>query len=105
MPNDFAVTLSDWSGLLALVLGSLHEPDHVFDQVKGKTVCTGNLLGAFVTFDVGLEDGIEHLVRRQRVGIPLVRAEFRRGRLLDDGHGDDFALPVGASGRRRKRGS
>src|SRR5437016_4168662 len=44
-----------------------------------------------VILDVSLDDGIEHLVGGERVGVLLIRAQFRRRRLVDDRLGDDFA--------------
>ena len=50
-----------------------------------------HLLAALVALDVGLEDLVEELVGRQRVGVELVGAELGRGRPLEHRGGDQLS--------------
>ena len=70
---------------MTLVLGALHQPHHLFDEVERKSVYPSDALGCLIAFDVGLKNGVEDLIRGQRVGIFLIGPEFGGGRLLENG--------------------
>src|SRR5580698_2081423 len=74
--EGFRRDFEDRRGLLALVLGALDQMDHVFDDGRRKTVGRDNLRGGFIALDVGLKDGIENFVGRQRVRILLAGAKL-----------------------------
>ncbi len=58
-----------------------------------------------VTFNVSLEDRVEHVVGRERVGVELAGGELGRRRLVEDVLGDDAPRPGCASGPGGRRAS
>ena len=60
---------------------------------------------ARVLLDVGLEDRVEHVVRRQRVLVGLVVAQLGRRRARDDPLGDHAAERVAVARRAGRRAS
>src|SRR5438093_1617546 len=59
--------------LAALVLGAIDHGDHLVDDLGWSSV-GDDLVAAAVLLDVGGEDAVEELVRRQRVLVELPRA-------------------------------
>src|SRR5437868_7988581 len=68
--------------LLSFVFIALHRPGDFAHQIQIVTAFRRDLLHALVVFDIVLEDGIECLVRRQRVAIFLIGPQLRRGGLI-----------------------
>src|SRR5512138_1206244 len=65
-----------WRRLTALVFRPVEHAHDTLDE--GAIVAhRDDPLHLPVLLDVGLENGVEHVVRRERVGILLTRAEFR----------------------------
>src|SRR5918994_2358721 len=78
-------------GLAALVFGAVYELDDAADVFFVEA--RGHDLGyPHVLFDVGLEDGVEDVVGRERVGVSLVLAQLGARFLGQDGVGDDLAV-------------
>ena len=69
--------------LAALVFGTLHHIEHARDHRAIETALA-DLLDRQVVLDERLEDRIEHLVRRQRIGVLLIVPQLRGGLALDD---------------------
>src|ERR1700722_3902995 len=86
--------LQDGRGLLAFVLGALHQPDYLLDEAEVESVCGRNALRGFVALDVGFENGIENLVGRRRVGVFLARPQLGGRRLFEDRWRNDFAVAI-----------
>src|ERR1019366_9712082 len=70
----FTRNLQHRGGLLAFVLRPLHQPHHLLDERKRKSVFFGNPLRRLVALHVSFQNRVQHLVRRQRIGVLLVRA-------------------------------
>src|ERR1700722_9237537 len=94
-PEGFAGDFENGSGLLPLVLTAFDELEDGTDEGDRNALVGGDLFGGAVALDVGLEDGIEDLVGRERVGVALVGAELGGGMLFEGGAGDDLAVAVG----------
>src|SRR4030042_5069609 len=83
-----------------LVLAGIYQPgcetDDFFIGAGGY-----NLLDAFIFLHVSGKYGVEHIVRREGVGIRLVGPEFGGRRLFDNRGGDKFAsgLLITVSGK------
>ena len=90
LPNAFGETRTPGRGLPALVLVAV---DHARDAARevGVVPARDQLDDREVVFDVALDDRVEHVVRRQRVGVELAGRQLRRRRLLDDGARNDLA--------------
>ncbi len=54
----------------------------------------GNFIRTPILFNIGLEDGIEHIVRRQGILIRLVGPKLRRGSLVEAGLRNAFFFAV-----------
>src|SRR6266545_1632501 len=68
--------------LAALVLGAVDHRDRALDEL-GIEAVGRELLARAVELDVRLEDPVEHVVRRQRVLVELVRAQLGARRPVD----------------------
>src|SRR5215212_10546649 len=68
--------------LASLVLGQVDEAQHAVD-VAGVVARPDDLVAAHVLLDVGLEDGVEDRVRRERVLVALVGAQLGTRRALE----------------------
>src|SRR6185312_1635385 len=84
----------DWRGLLTFVFRFFDQAHHLLDEIEGKSVRLGDLIDALVTLHVGFEDGVEHLVGRERIGVALAGAKFGRGRLVEDGLRNYLAFTI-----------
>src|SRR5204862_386658 len=73
-----------------LVLGELHQPDHSLD-VLPRVAAVHELLGVEVLLDVGLADGVEAVVRRQRLVGALLAAQLGRRRPPQHGASHELA--------------
>ena len=91
MPNDLEVTFKTGAACWRLYSRALDQAHHLLDEFEGKSVCLGDLLGGLVALDVGFENRIKNLVRRQRVSILLVRTQLGRGRLFKNRRGNHLA--------------
>ena len=94
-PNAFVVTRTPgghWRRLYSAM--STRRVDAPHDGLVGAEL--DDLAGRAVLLDVGLEDRVEHLVRRQALVVALVGPQLGRRRLRDDGLGDQ--LPTGPLG-------
>src|SRR5205085_72410 len=74
-------------GLTPLVLGPVDEGDDPADQSR-VVAGLGQLAGREVVLDVGLEDWVELLVRRQGLVVTLVGSQLGRRRLGEHRLGD-----------------
>ena len=54
----------------------------------------GDFINPFLFLDVGLNNPVKHVIRRQRIGIALVGFQFRGGRLGKTVGRDDFSIAV-----------
>src|SRR5690606_21671294 len=78
----------DRRGLLAFVFRVVHPTRDALD--RGSLVAeVDDRLDALALLDIGVKDGIEDLVRRERVLIALIRTKLGGRRLLDRRQGDD----------------
>src|SRR5579875_420541 len=77
-------------GLPALEFGGVH---HLHHALHGVGIETGgdDFLARLRAFDAALENGVEHVVGRQRILVGLVGAQFRRRRPSHDRARDDLA--------------
>src|SRR5205814_10196634 len=71
------------SGLFALVFGAVHKSRNVAHQLYLESVFFRNLLRTLQILDVGPQNSVQHIVRRQAAFVLLVRPQFRRGRLFN----------------------
>ena len=80
VPNARSVTFRPGAACLRLNSASAHQPQHA---AHGRRVEAGgdDLVGRLVLLDVPLQDVVEHVVRRQRILIGLVRPQLGRRRL------------------------
>src|SRR5258708_30079464 len=80
--------LQAWRGLLAFVLGAIYQQCDVADQFQIEAVMIGDLLWAPQVFDIGLENSVKNVVRRQAVLVLLVGTQLGRRCLLDGRRGN-----------------
>src|SRR3989440_12546548 len=77
--------------LPTFVFAGIHQAHDTLHRFAVKTHGY-DLFEAAVFFGVGTQDGIEHLVGRQTIGVLLAGAQFGGGRLFDDGWRDDRSI-------------
>jgi len=77
MPNDFEVTFNTGAALLTFVLGALHKTDDLLDEFKGDPCACAMCFRGLIALHIGFQDGIEHVIRRQR-SVSFCSAAIRR---------------------------
>ena len=82
MPNDLEVTFRTGAACWRLYSERSTRRTTCSDEIERKTVLGGDALRSLVALDIGLDDGIEDLVGRQRIGVHLARPQLGRGRLV-----------------------
>ena len=70
-------------GLFALVFVAIDEGDDVTNEFEVEAGLDGDLLRTFHFFNIGFQDAVQNLVRRQRVGVLLIWTQFGGGRFLE----------------------
>src|SRR5262249_17245605 len=79
--------------LAALVLSAVHHADDLGGELT-RDAAPGEVVGVEVVLDVALEDRVEHVVWRQRIGVELARTKLGRRRPVDRVARDHLA-PLG----------
>lgn len=74
--EGFGGDLKARRGLLALVFAAVNHAGNFANHVERKVVVAGDFFRRAKIFDVGLENAIENVVRRERILISLIGAKF-----------------------------
>src|SRR5579859_6543179 len=82
------------SGLFALVFVAVDEHGDVSNELQIVAKVLGNLHGCFHFFDIGLQNAVQHFVRRQRVRVLLIWTQLGAGGFLDSRAGNQFPLAI-----------
>src|SRR5262249_38466380 len=75
--------LNSWRGLTPLVFGGVNPVDHP-SHYPGIMTQSDDRFGPHVSFDIRLENSVEHRIWRQRVLVGLIRPQLGRRRSRDN---------------------
>ena len=90
MPNDLEVTFRTGAACWRLYSERSTRRTTCWTRSRENPCSAAICFRSLVALDVGLDNGIENVVGRQRIGVLLVRAQLGRGRLFQNGCGNHF---------------